>query len=404
MESSYATGLVALSVLIASLASYVAIEFAGRIEGPQGRRRSWLVAGALAMGSGIWSMHFVGMAALELPVALSFDLGITALSWVAAVVVSALALVLVTGSGLSLQRVLGGALAMGLGICLMHYGGMWAMRMDPGIGYDPLWFGISVLIAVTASAAALLVVSRLKQVQSWRDIGLRLGAAGVMGLAVAGMHYSGMAAAQFAPGAFCSPANALSADFITWPVVVVSLIGLGLALVFAIGDAREVLRRERAARAEARQVESLAFLDAATGLPNRARLAQWVAERLARGERFGLLSLGAGGIGRDGLVAVAKALESLGGPGVRLARSGHDQFGFLVDSDTAEAVLGWARTQVLPVLRPLQREGLKVSWGLALAPADGSNAQMLLLRATAREPDLEALHEVAEGGTAAAPA
>ncbi len=62
---------------------------------------------------------------------------------------------LVTGSGLSRGRIAYGALAMGAGICLMHYGGMWAMRMEPGIGYDPLWFAISVLIAVSASAAAL---------------------------------------------------------------------------------------------------------------------------------------------------------------------------------------------------------------------------------------------------------
>ena len=98
MQGTYDTALVLLSVLIAALASYVSIEFAGRVDCCAGRRRGWLLAGAVAMGSGIWSMHFVGMTAFELPVAISFDLSLTVLSWVAAVAVSAIALVLVTGS------------------------------------------------------------------------------------------------------------------------------------------------------------------------------------------------------------------------------------------------------------------------------------------------------------------
>lgn len=395
MQGSYEPQLVLVSIFIAALAAYVAIEFAGRIDGPGGRRFGWLAAGALAMGSGIWSMHFVGMAALELPVAITFDIAITLLSWVAAVAVSAIALVLVTGSGLTSNRILFGALAMGAGICLMHYGGMWAMRMEPGIGYDPVWFGISVFIAVSASAAALFIVARLKQVRSWRDIGLRMGAAGIMGLAVAGMHYSGMAAARFSPDAFCAISNALSADCMAMPVVLISVLGLMLAISFAVADARAVLLRQRAERVEALRVVELAFVDASTGLPNRAQLARLVAERLGRGERLGLLSVAVEGDGEAPLKRMAESLARLPADLAVLARSGSDQLSLLLGTDDPAAIERWARRDLLPLLQPLESVGIELRWGLALAPADGTNAQMLLLRAGARDYTLRALFESA---------
>ena len=400
MQGSYETQLVLLSVLIAAVASYVAIEFAGRVDSVSGRRLGWLAAGAVAMGSGIWSMHFVGMTAFELPVPISFDLLITVLSWVAAVAVSALALVLVTGSGLTTRRILFGALAMGAGICVMHYGGMWAMQMEPGIGYDPLWFTISVLIAVSASAAALFVVARLKQVTSWRDIGLRLGAAGVMGLAVAGMHYSGMAAARFDPNAFCATGNALSAEFMAAPVAIISLLGLAIAIAFAVADARAVLRRDRASRAENARVAELAFTDAATGLANRPQLSNWVATRLSQGTGFGVLSMGLlpGSAGEAELRRLAGVLGKGLAGSAQLARSGADQLTLLIDSEDPVTLRAWCRTQLLPLVQPLQDAGLRLQWGLAIAPADGSNAQMLLLRAGAREGSLEALFEQAAAG------
>ena len=92
MQGIWNPTLVAVSLLIAALASFVAIEFAGRMFERREQRWRWLASGAVAMGSGIWAMHFVGMSALSLPIAITYDLGITVLSWVAAVAVSALAL------------------------------------------------------------------------------------------------------------------------------------------------------------------------------------------------------------------------------------------------------------------------------------------------------------------------
>jgi NO-binding membrane sensor protein with MHYT domain/GGDEF domain-containing protein len=387
VQGTYDTSLVVLSVAIAMLAAFVAIEFAGRMAERAGERRRWLFAGALAMGSGIWSMHFVGMSAFELPIEISYDLAITALTWVAAVAVSALALHLVSRGGLTPVRVASGALAMGAGICVMHYGGMWAMRMDPGIGYDPLWFGISVAIAVGASAAALVIVAALKVVRSWRDVGLRVIAAMVMGLAVAGMHYSGMAAARFDPGAFCAPGNALAGDWMTAPTVVVTLVGLAIAIFFTIGDAREVARARRAARAAEQRVTQLAFTDRDTGLINRPRLVQVVTDALRQpGYTFCLygLRVSADGNARDVLLELARSLAVIVDADTTLARVGSEQLMLMVPGDRAEAEARSARAlrQAEAVARAHRAE---VVVSVAQSRRDGATAQLLILHASARQ-------------------
>lgn len=388
MQGTYDPSLVLLSILIAALASYVAIEFAGRLFEKRQQRGRWLAAGAVAMGSGIWAMHFVGMAAFTLPIPVSYDLGITVLSWVAAVAVSGLALHLVSRGPLSLATVSLGALAMGAGICAMHYGGMGAMRMNPGLGYDLPWLVASVLIAVGASAAALVIVARLRSVRSWRDVGLRTSAAAVMGLAVAGMHYSGMAAVQFDPNAFCAPGNLLDGGTIATPTVLASLLGLGFALFFAISDGRAVLKARRAARAEAERLNELAFIDRETGLVNRARFSQLVVDALLRQPRLCLASLrvvdGEGEELRERVPEVAAALASLSSAGQVLARTSTAQLMLLVEAaSTAELESGvltaWRRAAA-----GLAARGIHLAWGLAEAPADGDNAPALMLRAASR--------------------
>lgn len=388
MQGSYDANLVLLSILIAALASYVALEFAGRIFARPEQRGRWLLAGSLAMGSGIWAMHFVGMSAFTLPIAIRYDTGITLLSWVAAVAVSALALWIVSRGVLSAGKVAAGALAMGAGVCVMHYAGMGAMRMAPGIDYDPAWFAASVLIAVGASAAALVIVARLRVVRRWSDIGLRVVAALVMGLAVAGMHYSGMAAARFDPDAMCLSSNALEASSLTAPTAIASLLGLALALLFAIGDARALIRARREARAQAERVVALAFLDRDTGLPNRARFSQSVVEAWAREPRLALVAIRLvaerGAPSPAQVVAAAGALSPVLGEGDLLARGGADQLMLLLPGvDVARLA-----ERVLPALRRraegLRDVGLTVAFGVATAPEDGDNVQALLARAGAR--------------------
>src|SRR5687767_5783555 len=137
-ESSYNPLLVAASLFVAILASYTALDMAGRITTAQGRAaRWWLAGGASAMGVGIWSMHFIGMLAFSLPIPLGYNVPITLLSMLIAVVVSGFALYTVTRENLGRSRLLIGAVLMGIGIAFMHYTGMAALRMSPPIEYDP---------------------------------------------------------------------------------------------------------------------------------------------------------------------------------------------------------------------------------------------------------------------------
>ncbi len=163
----YTLSLVLVSILVAILASYTALDLAGRISIAKGRAMVlWICGGALSMGIGIWSMHFMGMLAFKLPIDLGFDITLTLLSLLVAVLSSGLALWLVSHQHVPLPHIMVGALAMGVGISTMHYTGMAALRMQPGIDYDPALFGASLAIAVTASGAALACCAAVPQ-WSW---------------------------------------------------------------------------------------------------------------------------------------------------------------------------------------------------------------------------------------------
>lgn len=136
MTGTYNEILVLFSLLVAILASYTALDMACRVATTQGvAARWWLAGGAFAMGLGIWSMHFVGMLAFHLPIPLGYDIGLTLCSMLAAFGASAFALWLVSREELPLRRLLLGAVLMGTGIALMHYIGMAALQMQPGIDY-----------------------------------------------------------------------------------------------------------------------------------------------------------------------------------------------------------------------------------------------------------------------------
>src|SRR5262249_42726172 len=145
-----------LSFLVASFASYTALDLGGRIRASAGWPRvTWLVTAAVAMGGGIWSMHFIGMLAFLMPMPVSFDLGLTVLSLVVAVAVTGVGFYVIgTRHATSMQLALSGVF-MGVGIVAMHYTGMAAMRMGADLHYDRLFVTLSVLIAIGAATAAL---------------------------------------------------------------------------------------------------------------------------------------------------------------------------------------------------------------------------------------------------------
>jgi NO-binding membrane sensor protein with MHYT domain len=164
LVGTYNPWLVAISLLVAVMASYTALAMAGRTVTAPGKGAAWWwrLGGGFAMGLGIWSMHFIGMLAFDLPIPLGYDLPITLLSLALAIASSVFALWLVSLRTLPHPRLAGGALLMGTGIAGMHYVGMAAMRMQPGIDYDPGWLLFSLMVAVAASWTALYVAFRLR--------------------------------------------------------------------------------------------------------------------------------------------------------------------------------------------------------------------------------------------------
>ena len=235
----YEPTLVAVSILVAVYASYTALSLAERVRHSHGRATWWWMGGgAFAMGSGIWAMHFIGMQAFRLPFPVGYDVGITFISWLLPVLASALALSQISRTAPCPTHFALSAVLMGIGINAMHYTGMAAMRMRPGIEYDPLLFALSVLIAIGASAGALWLAFHLRH--RMRHAGLaQLAAAVVMGGAIVGMHYTGMEAAHFLPGSICLEADVgISQDLLAGMVTVTALLLLTIATLVAVYDSR----------------------------------------------------------------------------------------------------------------------------------------------------------------------
>jgi NO-binding membrane sensor protein with MHYT domain/two-component sensor histidine kinase len=203
MTGAHNHWLVLLSVVVAITASYVALDLTGRAASHRHQTTQWywLLGGAVAMGCGIWTMHFIGMLGFSLPIDVSYDVPITLLSLLIAMLASGFSLFVASRSALGFARLLGAGLLMGAAIAAMHYTGMAALRMEPPIRYVPLLFAASILIAVMASTAGLWAGFRYRMQTLGSAIWKKAGSALLVGTAIYGMHYTGMAAASFAPGA-----------------------------------------------------------------------------------------------------------------------------------------------------------------------------------------------------------
>ncbi len=216
--------LVGLSILIAVFAAYAALDLAGRVTAAQGSTRFiWLGGGALAMGMGIWSMHYVGMEAFRLPVAVQYDWPTVLLSMAAAVFASAVALFVVSRKTMGMPAAVLGSLLMGSGIAAMHYIGMAAMRLPAMCSYSSGLVTLSVVLAIVIAFAAMWLTFGVRgQVATWSW--RKSGSALLMGLAIPTMHYVGMAAVSFMPAS-------LTASELTHAVSISELGVAGIALV-----------------------------------------------------------------------------------------------------------------------------------------------------------------------------
>ena len=244
--------LVALSVLIAALSSYTALDLATRMRAASGSASlGWLGAAAVAMGGGIWSMHFVAMLAFSLPgVDISYDPLLTLLSLAIPILVAAAAFVVVSRRSNAL--VVSG-IAMGLAISGMHYTGMSAMRMAASIHYDPVWVALSIAIAIGASIIALRLAFHMTSVLE------RVSAGAVMGVAISGMHYAAMQGSSFVPAdavlgraAHGAVGQAPLAFLIAGTTVVVLIMGLAAAVYDRFSAERAGREAEALRRSEER--------------------------------------------------------------------------------------------------------------------------------------------------------
>ena len=263
MQATYNLWLVLLSVGVAILVSYTALSLAARVAASSaGLHRIWLLGGSFAMGTGIWSMHFIGMMAFSLPIALRYDIPTTLVSLGVAIVTSAAAIYIAAGASLGWKRLAYGSAAMGAGICVMHYSGMSAIRIQPAIEYDSALVALSILVAVGASYAALWLAFRLRSGHSWKLNLARLSAALIMGLAISGMHYIGMAASRFRPGAFCIGGTPIDSEWLGMVIGLITVALLAIALITSIFDAH---LQSRGALQAARLREINALLEAQAG-------------------------------------------------------------------------------------------------------------------------------------------
>ena len=234
LPGSYDYWLVALSVVIAIMASYAALDFAGRVTAASGwYRRLWLIGGATAMGLGIWSMHYIGMLAFTLPVPVMYDWPTVVLSLLAAILASAVALYVVSRTDMGIGQAVVGSLFMGAGISAMHYIGMAAMRLPAMHHYHAGLVSLSVILAIVISLVALWLAFRARDER--RAFGQKFGSAVVMGAAIPVMHYVGMSAASFSPAPVVPDlTHAVTITSLgTTGIIVVTFMVLGLGLVTA---------------------------------------------------------------------------------------------------------------------------------------------------------------------------
>lgn len=257
--TSWENQLVVLSVVFAIAGSYLALDFASRMRSAANpaNRRKWFLSGAAMMGLAIWSMHFVGMTALKMPISVTYDGRLSGFSMLAAAMGAGLAFSIMNRQTISWFHLSIGGLAMGIAIASMHYIGMASMQMAATIRYEPGLFALSVLIAILASSGAL-ALAYLSNKPNWSLFWMKAGSAIVMGAAISGMHYVGMAAACYFPmgtvigGALDEP---MVGGVNLRDVLVTAGVGFGFALLLL--NAYTTVERQRALDSYSRLNEEL---------------------------------------------------------------------------------------------------------------------------------------------------
>jgi diguanylate cyclase len=406
MPKSYNYHLVVLSVLVAVFVSNTALSLFGRLSRDSSTRHrwTWILGGGMAMGCGIWATHFLGMLALSMPIRLTYNLATTAESLALAIGASVVALLIAFAPRAGTARLLGSASLLGGGIASMHYLGMSAIQILPGISNNALLVLLSGVVAVAGSFFALWILFR--QSARFGKAPAKAASAVVLGLSIGGMHYIGLWAARFSSGAYCIGSGGVDNS---WLAIVVGTIAFALMAVLTILLAFDAHldARKRAYHADLesanKQLEHAATHDALTGLPNRMYLSRRLNELIDRParptfqfavvlidlDRFKEINDSLGHQAGDQLLCtLSERLASQIRESDFIVRLGGDEFVVVADGlrDEAEANLLASRLQAI-IAQPVTLCDLRVhvtaSIGIALGPGTGMDAAMLLQRADA---------------------
>lgn len=241
MLISYDVSLVVVSAFTAVTAAYIALELASKLLTSRNTaRKFWLIGGAIAMGTGIWSMHFIAMLAFSVPIYITYNLPIVLFSLILAILAAFQALVTISRSKPNVTALLAGSGSMGIGIATMHYCGMAAMEMPAMLHYQPLLFALSVAIAIAVSFAALKLSIAFRDYKRASNLWLKLATACVMGGAVLAMHYTGMAAAVFIPQPEKTVMlSGLDNSWLAYLVCIFTLLILGTMAIVLYGESKQ---------------------------------------------------------------------------------------------------------------------------------------------------------------------
>lgn len=231
MQVIWNSNFIILSVLVAITGSFTALAHARRMRESAGAtQKAWLLAGGVTLGMTVWAMHFIGMLALHLPIPVSYDIFLTLTSIFPVIAAALLGFYLLQSIEIKIRQIVIGGIFMGIGIALMHYIGMAALKMQPAISYNLWLFALSVLIAIVAATSALLIVY-FNEKTKLPALLQHLISAIIMGIAIAGMHYTGMASASFMPNSICITVKGLNIA----PALIAMLITVSMLILFGGG-------------------------------------------------------------------------------------------------------------------------------------------------------------------------
>ncbi|MBA4712293.1 MULTISPECIES: bifunctional diguanylate cyclase/phosphodiesterase [Citrobacter] len=393
--------LIGISFVVAFIASFIALDSAGKVA-ISSRREStfWRLSGGATLGMGIWSMHFIGMLAMKMSMPINYHFSLTAFSFLIALISATLAInIAISGQTLSTRRLIVATSLLSTGVVTMHYVGMVAIVEHVTIRWQFSLILLSVVIAIIASGIGLWLAFHLRQ-NTRRALINRLIAALVMALAIASMHYTGMGAATFTHFGHTAHDGLSTLELSIW-VCAVTLVILGIMLVISMVDSQ--LRTSRLADNLHQlncQLEHQVHFDALTGLANRTQIDVCLQTCLRHSklhqqhfalvfidlDRFKIVNDTWGHhIGDQLLISSTQRIYSCLDDTMTLARLGGDEFILLVPNSNREAISVLMTRIASAIKEPFTLFGhtirVSLSAGSCLYPEHGSTLHELKVKA-----------------------